>query len=373
MNIHYILPLNMQKFNYTKDNFLDTHFSINIAREMVNKGNIVELHTFWDHNTTYIEENFKVHFYKVPKILKKFSFLDFSYQLLLKNFSSDSIIHFHEPYSLFFIPFIVKNKSNILAEHHGSGSLSPFQSNKLHYRIMGLIRKKLIRTLFNRCNKIIVHNSKAKLNFINYGVKAHKIQLVPNGIDHKEYNKKTEKRTYKGNKKSETVFLYVGRITENKGIRELVESFERISKSINTVKLVIIGPLQDIKLKSIIKKYWVGFKSRSELQNYYVNADVFCLPSYNEPFGIVILEALFFDLPIITTDNGGIKDFITKDNVSFIPPKNINALESSMRMMLDKNIRLRKGSGGRNLVITNFTWEKICNLYLLLYKEMLNK
>src|SRR5947209_5919025 len=114
MKIAYILPVNMKKFGYSIDNFLQTHFSAEIAREVAKKGHEVELHVFWDENITYNDEHFKIYFYKTDiNMIFNRDFTEVSLRLLNNKFNKDIIIHFHEPRRLFFIPFMLKNKNVI--------------------------------------------------------------------------------------------------------------------------------------------------------------------------------------------------------------------------------------------------------------------
>src|SRR5579859_746002 len=140
MKIAYILPVNMKKFGYSMDNFLQTHFSAEIAREVARKGHEVELHVFWDENTTYTEGNLKIYFYETDlKMILHRDFTEISFGLLNKNFDEDTIIHFHEPLRLFFVPFALKHKNIIFTEHHGSGIINPIPRRSIFHPIFGII------------------------------------------------------------------------------------------------------------------------------------------------------------------------------------------------------------------------------------------
>jgi hypothetical protein len=62
MKIAYILPVNIKRFAYSIDNYLQTHFSVEIASEVAKKRHEVELHVFWSENTTYFDKNLKIYF-----------------------------------------------------------------------------------------------------------------------------------------------------------------------------------------------------------------------------------------------------------------------------------------------------------------------
>ena len=136
----------MKRFGYSMDNYLQTHFSVEIAREVAKKGHEVELHVFWDENITYNDEKFKIYFYKtdVNTIFHR-DFTEVSLRLLNKKFDENTIIHFHEPLRLFFVPFMLKNKNVTITEHHGLGISNPIPRRSLFRPIFGVIRITILK------------------------------------------------------------------------------------------------------------------------------------------------------------------------------------------------------------------------------------
>src|SRR5215471_21790932 len=159
MKIAYILPVNMTRFGYSMDNYLQTHFSVEIAREVAKKGHEVELHLFWNEHTTYTDKNLKIYFYKTNfTMIFHRDFTELSFNLLNKKFNKDTIIHFHEPLRLFFIPFMLKNKNITITEHHGSGISNPIPRRSIFHPIFGVLRRTILKSLLNTCKAHIVHN-----------------------------------------------------------------------------------------------------------------------------------------------------------------------------------------------------------------------
>lgn len=373
MKIAFILPVNMKRFGYTKDNFLKSHFSVDMARAVAKQGHEVSLHTFWDRRYSIKNKDMSVNFYPTSfnRILNA-DFSEISISLLNEKFSDDTIINFHEPNSLFFNLFILNHHNKIVVKHHGNGIVNPMPFPSVLWFLYGIIRRFFLSSALKKCEACILLNNLAVNNFRTYGVDENKIYKINNGINtdkFKIFDRKSYRRKF-GFNDSDIVYLFVGRISKDKGIRELVSAFNSLKSVNKKTKLVIIGPLQDKNLKDLIQPYWQGFKNPQELQKWLSLTDVFVAPSYAEPYGNVLTEALYYNLPIITTNAGGPPEFVPVANAIFIPPKDVKSLEKAMIKMYDPDFRLNKSFGGRKMVEQKFTWNKICRKYIQIYKKI---
>jgi glycosyltransferase involved in cell wall biosynthesis len=108
-------------------------------------------------------------------------------------------------------------------------------------------------------------------------------------------------------------FLYVGRVSENKGIDLLLSFFEKNQN----LYLNIVGSIEDQKYLNIISTRqnitYHGYKNRHELKQIYIVNDVFVLASKIEPWGLVIEEALYHGLPILVSTKVGCNEDLVKD------------------------------------------------------------
>jgi len=370
MKIAYILPVNMKKFGYSKENYLDSHFSINIAREVAKLGHEVSVHTFWDKADTYKEKNLIVHFYPISmKNIFNHDFAEFSFDLLKVKFSKDTIIHYSEPNRLFF-PFFIKDKKNlIILQHHGEGIVRPFPLTSKFYVPFLFYSTFFLKHFINKCKIVIVSNDSAAMSFRKYGLSSERIIKYHRGIDiekYKDFNKLELRKKFNLNQ-DHIIFLFVGRITKSKGIRELVSAYNEIKKNNCDVDLVLLGPLEDKELLNIVKPYWRGFKNTNELQKWLSLSDIFCLPSYYEAFGIVLIQALYYNLPIIATKVGAIPEFVPENKSILIKPRDVNDLKTAMEKMLDPKFRLTKSSNSRSFVLSKYTWENVAKKYIEIY------
>ena len=361
MKIAYILPVNMKRFGYSMDNYLQTHFSVEIAREVAKKGHEVELHVFWDENTIFTDKNLKIYFYKTDlNIFFHRDFTEISLKLLNKTFDENTLIHFHEPRRLFFIPFMLKHKNITITEHHGSGIFNPFPRYSLFSPIFGVIKRTILKYLLNVCTVNIVHNIQAMNSFSTYIKEENRILLSPIGIDitnDNMYNKE-EVREELG-LGDETIILFAGRICKLKGIIELIKAFEIVKEQYSTIRLAVAGPLQEKSLKPLVEKYWIGFKNPQELQKWFTASDIFCLPTLGgEGFPKILVEALYYAIPVISTDVPGIKEWLPQENAIFIPPKDVDSLKKAIYDLIDEKKQQKPNRNSKQFVLDNYTWEK---------------
>jgi len=132
-----------------------------------------------------------------------------------------------------------------------------------------------------------------------------------------------------------------------------------------------------LKISERVK--FTGFVHKSEKVLYYKSADVLVLPSLYEVFGIVNLEAMACNVPIVASKIGGIPDVVKDgENGLLVPPRDSEALADAIIYLLkNKDIRERMGENGRKLVEEKYTWKKVAEetdkLYLSLMMQKNNE
>lgn len=160
-----------------------------------------------------------------------------------------------------------------------------------------------------------------------------------------DYLKRTEwrqqVRSELGYGKDDFVFGFVGRITRDKGINEILEAF---SSCRSEVKLLLVGAeegldtLDQTLLQNARQDPNIQFHDRvSDVERYYAAIDILLLPSHREGFGNVIIEAAAVGTPAIVSDIPGPTDAIEKDKTAYvIPPKDVAALAAAMEKSMIK-------------------------------------
>lgn len=175
---------------------------------------------------------------------------------------------------------------------------------------------------------------------------------------------------------------FVGRITKDKGIIELLQAFRNLRKKYHNLKLLILGdfetgdPIPDSERRYIETDpniLFLGFQ-----QNpfpYYKFMDIFVLPSHREGFANVCLEAALMGLPIITTNATGAIDTVIDGKTGLIyEVGNVKQLEEKIEFLIrNPEIRKKMGIEGKKWVTKEFSseriWNGLDNLYRALLKE----
>jgi glycosyltransferase involved in cell wall biosynthesis len=120
--------------------------------------------------------------------------------------------------------------------------------------------------------------------------------------------------------------LYAGRLSEEKGVLELVEA-------VRDLPHVVVG---DGPLRARIPGA-AGFVAPSELGAYYERASVVCVPSRREGYGMAAREALAYGRPVVASDVGGLRDL--RDGTVLVPPRDPAALRAAIHELLDDPAR----------------------------------
>lgn len=144
------------------------------------------------------------------------------------------------------------------------------------------------------------------------------------------------------------IYLFLGRLNRDKGIQDLAHAFAELADNLPQAHLLMVGPDEggmDLMLQVILAKctkqfHRVGFTNEPE--NYMACADVFCLPSYREGFGSVLIEAASVGLPVIASRIYGITDAVADGETGLLhQPKNIEEIKQAL-LILTINTNLRE-------------------------------
>ncbi|WP_440677266.1 glycosyltransferase [Candidatus Pelagibacter sp. HIMB1587] len=153
------------------------------------------------------------------------------------------------------------------------------------------------------------------------------------------------------------VFLYLGRINKDKGIKDLLKAFEKISCGHDTI-LIMVGSSEDDKLLNEIKyqKKILYFDYTSKPEYWFSLADILCLPSYREGFGNVIIEAAACGIPSLCSNIYGLQDAIDKKKTGFFHKAgNSNDIQRKMLYILkNKKLTKRYGLFAKKRVLKDF-------------------
>ena len=184
---------------------------------------------------------------------------------------------------------------------------------------------------------------------------AREVRVIPNGVEIPEHV---------GEPADPPHVLFVGRLSEEKGILEFLEATEGMPRVI-----VGDGPLRDRVPEA------VGFVPHAELGPYYERAAVVCCPSRREGYGVVAREAMAYGRPVVATAVGGLADSVV-DGVTgaLVHEGAVGALRTAVSDLLaDPGRRAELGTAGRGVMRGIAEAEKPARELLRSYRDALSK
>lgn len=172
--------------------------------------------------------------------------------------------------------------------------------------------------------------------------------------------------------------LFVGREFDRKGGPVLLEAFRRVRAAVPNARLLIAGPKTlDVQEPGL---EFLGYLRKSDaaeaaqLSAAFAEADVFCLPTRHEPFGIVVLEAMFNGLPVVATDIWAIPEMVINGETGFTVSRDdaIVLAERLIRLLTHPELARRLGEAGRLRARERFTWRTVTETMLRVMKSTLS-
>jgi glycosyltransferase involved in cell wall biosynthesis len=274
----------------------------------------------------------------------------------LMSFEKDHKNIFRLIYDFFrLLSFCNKNKIDIIHTHHRYPELlavlvSKFTGIKTVTTVHSFVKS--LNVISFRSQEIIaVSNAVQHHVENNFTHTVGRITTLYNCIEESFYENdesdSQELRESLGYVESDKILLFAGRISEIKGTHILIEAFKKLTQELNA-KLLIVGSVTDIKLKSIMEVN--GSKAKilepqKDLKPYYRISDLVILPSIEDPFPYVMLEAGAMKKPFIGGDTGGIHEFIV-DNINgfLVKPGDSEELSHKIDFVL-RNPHITKAAG----------------------------
>ena len=269
---------------------------------------------------------------RIPYIYIGNAFINRVYKFLKNNKEKyDYVIIENAPqYSL-----ILKKlyKDNLIFHSHND-----FLNNKVN----------MSKKILNSYNKVF-----SLSNYINERIgqideKYKKIYTLYNGVDTNKFDiqEDTNLRKKLGIKKDEFIYLYTGRIVKEKGVKELIESFNKIKD--NNSKLIVVGDLKgDIYTsKKYIKEIlnssknnkniiFTGKVKYKDIPKYYKISNIGIIPSvWEEPFALTVIEHMAVGNPVIVSNSGAIPELVNK-KCAIIVDKNHNYVDNLHRALVE--------------------------------------
>lgn len=178
-----------------------------------------------------------------------------------------------------------------------------------------------------------------------------------------------------------TVFLFVGRITRDKGINELFSATRKLMEQSERVYLLMVGSKENVNSLEQGLYNWSIHENRviycgytNVVEQYIAASDIYVLPSYREGFGSAVIEAEAMQVPVIVSDIPGPTDAMKRDKTGLVVEKgNSESLYKAMkRLHTDKELIERLGDNAFTFATENFEQQELCRRILDDRKRLLN-
>ncbi|MBF0386391.1 MAG: glycogen synthase [Candidatus Omnitrophica bacterium] len=258
----------------------------------------------------------------------------------------------------------------------------------------------LEKTAIELSDAVIAVSQETKNDILrHFQISADKITVIPNGIDLEEYHnvKEPERLARFGIDPNKPYLLFVGRITRQKGIIHLIRAIKHLKTAMQIVLCASSPDTEEIaremeeQLQEARTRHpgiiWIQeMVSLADKRALYSQAAIFCCPSVYEPFGIINLEAMACETPVVATAVGGIKEAVA-DGITGIlvpvelkdsllaepvnPEKFAHDLAKAIdHLMADEPLRSRMGKAGRERASNLFSWDHVARQTLGLYETL---
>jgi len=240
--------------------------------------------------------------------------------------------------------------------------------------------KKNIEKVMNFSEKTITVSNKLKKAGVNeLKIDPNKVTIISNGINPNDIfiGKSEVLQKYKGRK----VLLSVSHLIDTKGIDLNIKAIARLKKRYPDLIYLIIGVGVERKsLEELVKDLglqdnveFIGELPHHKVMEYMSICDIFSLPSWNEGFGVVYLEAMIHGKPAIACKGEGIEGIIKdKETGILVKPKDVDSLcEAIDYLLLNPEKAKEIGREAKKLVLENYILEKSVQKIIRMYKELL--
>ncbi len=250
---------------------------------------------------------------------------------------------------------------------HSMEPLRPWKADQLGsgYLLSSWIEK----TAVEAADRVIAVSRQMRQDILaHFRVDPDRVVVIHNGIDPDLFRRTEAKDVLARRGVREPYVLFVGRITDQKGIFHLLEAAPKLPAGVQIVLCASAPDTPEIeaRLKRRLPEHpnvvWIGeMVPVNEVVQLYSHAAVFVCPSVYEPFGLINLEAMACETPVVASAVGGILEVVEDGTTGLlVEPARPDALAAAIRGLLDDPGRRRAmGQAGRRRVEAHFSWASV--------------
>ena len=351
-----------------------------LSRTLLKDGHDVTVVTYREGDAPYFEDDKGVKVYRVDNyMINPNNFIDWIMQLnfnlvakaneIIAKEGNFDVIHAHD-WLVTYAAKTLKNSYNIpiVATIHATES---GRNSGIHDETQRYINDTEWMLTYESSEVIVNSNyMKGELQRL-FGLPYEKINVVPNGVNLNLFN--GIERDYNFRRKfamdNEKIILFMGRLVYEKGIQHLIAAMPKILNGYHDAKLVICGKggmMDELKAEANSlgisqKVYFAGYMNGKDVQRMYKAADIAVFPSTYEPFGIVALEAMLSENPVVVSDIGGLNEIVQhRENGMKTYCGNPNSIaDSILELLYDHKLCADIVKKAKNKVRNEYNWSKI--------------
>ncbi len=249
-------------------------------------------------------------------------------------------------------------------------------ANPIHYLT---IFTEWIQYRKHNCQRIIAVSKSVKQELIEcYGYNPANIDVIYNGVDIKSFTQQNRQSHRQellaklGIPTETLLLLFVAHEFRRKGLSYVLKAMAAHPQ----MHLLVVGRDDPTPFRSLIttlrlhdRIHFVGMTNK--IEKYYNAADIFIFPTQYEPFGLAILEAMAFGLPIITTQSAGAAELLTHNKNALLLSRydSISEIDDAINALKDESLRQRLGENALQIA-EQLTWENQAKETLAAYVKI---
>jgi len=260
---------------------------------------------------------------------------------------------------------------------HSMEPLRPWKADQLGsgYLLSSWIEK----TSVEAADRVIAVSRQMREDILaHFRVAPERVVVIHNGIDPNQFRRTEARDVLARRGVREPYVLFVGRITDQKGIFHLLEAAPKLPPGVQVVLCASAPDTPEIeaRLKRALPGHpnvvWIGeMVPVEEVVQLYSHASVFVCPSVYEPFGLINLEAMACETPVVASAVGGILEVVEDGKTGvLVEPGRPDALVAAIRALLEDPARGRAmGRAGRHRVEAHFSWTSVATRTREVYQD----
>ncbi|MDQ2796834.1 MAG: glycosyltransferase family 4 protein, partial [Actinomycetota bacterium] len=195
---------------------------------------------------------------------------------------------------------------------------------------------------------------------VDYGVPAERVTVVAAGVNFEH----VPEQALVGNTNTPPTILFVGNDFVRKGGEQLLEAFRVVRERVPDAQLQLVGTPHSIAAQPGVEVLG-RVNGRGKMTRLYASADVFAMPSFFDPFPLVVLEAMAHGLPVVASPTCGVPEMVVEGRTGLLVPADTSMVErladALVAVLTDPAKAAAMGRAGRERVTERFLWRHVAD------------